>query len=308
MIAIDLFAGAGGFTEAATAAGLRVAWAADHDPRAVAAHEANHPEVEHACQDLRQADFSALPRYDVLLASPACQGHSSAGRAARKRGGRAAAKHDADRSTAWAVVDCAEATSPRAIIVENVVDLRRWPLFPVWRTALETLGYHVTEHILDAAHFGVPQNRTRLFVTATKRRRSVAMNPRPLAMVPSSTVLDERTEGWAPVTTKSGDIQARVAKGRARCGSRFLTQHVTGHGGRRLDEPMATITTVSGHWHLVDGEMMRPLTVRELARGQSFRDTFALPTEITLGTRLVGNAVPPLLARAVIEATMEVAA
>jgi DNA (cytosine-5)-methyltransferase 1 len=74
--AVDLFAGWGGFTLGANQAGLDVVYAANHWQTAVDVHERNHPNAVHACQDLRQADWSALPAYDVLLASPACQGHS----------------------------------------------------------------------------------------------------------------------------------------------------------------------------------------------------------------------------------------
>lgn len=78
MKAVDLFAGAGGFSTGARMAGARVLWAANHWPLAVQWHAANHPETEHACQDLQQADFREAPAHDLLLASPACQGHSPA--------------------------------------------------------------------------------------------------------------------------------------------------------------------------------------------------------------------------------------
>ena len=76
--AIDLFAGLGGFTEAARISGVEVVWAANHWPVAVEFHSANHPEVSHACQDLHQTNWHHVPPHDVLLASPACQGHSRA--------------------------------------------------------------------------------------------------------------------------------------------------------------------------------------------------------------------------------------
>ena len=69
---IDLFAGAGGFSEGARDAGCRVVWAANHWQAAVETHAANHPHTDHACQDLHQADWTAVPRHDLLLASPAC--------------------------------------------------------------------------------------------------------------------------------------------------------------------------------------------------------------------------------------------
>ena len=149
MKAIDLFAGWGGFTTGATAAGVRVVWAANHWPVAVAVHSANHPETEHVCQDLRQADWTTLPRFDLLLASPACQGHSRASQPKRR------VYHDAMRATAWAVVDCADVTEPRAIVVENVTDFLRWRLYPEWRAALERIGYRLTELRVLAADHGV---------------------------------------------------------------------------------------------------------------------------------------------------------
>lgn len=50
MVGIDLFAGAGGFTTGAAAAGVRMVWAANHWPVAVEWHTANHPDTAHACQ------------------------------------------------------------------------------------------------------------------------------------------------------------------------------------------------------------------------------------------------------------------
>jgi DNA (cytosine-5)-methyltransferase 1 len=76
MRAVDLFAGLGGFTEGATRAGVQVVWAANHWKAAVDVHARNHPHTDHACQDLRQADWGSVPAHDLLLASPACQGHS----------------------------------------------------------------------------------------------------------------------------------------------------------------------------------------------------------------------------------------
>ena len=297
MRAVDLFAGAGGFTEGAEASGLRVVWAANHCPLAVEVHQDNHPRTEHSCQDLRQADFTRLPPFEVLLASPACQGHSPASQPARRP------KHDADRATAWSVVDCAEACLPRALVVENVPAFRRWVLFPVWLEALRTLGYALEELVLDAADFEVPQERRRLFVVGFRGRpRALLLPPPGGPRTPSRTVLDPEGTGWAPVASKPEQVRDRVERGRRNHGPRFLTQHVTNHPGRSLDGPMATVTTASQHWHLVDGPRMRALSVRELARGQGFRDSYRLPEAIGPGTRLVGNAVPPPLAAAVVRA------
>jgi DNA (cytosine-5)-methyltransferase 1 len=162
--AVDLFAGAGGMTEGARMAGVPVVWAANHWRAAVDVHAANHPGTEHSCQDLQQADWSLVPRHDLMLAAPACQGHSSAR-------GREKPHHDALRSTAWAVVAAAEVCTPRALIVENVERFRSWSLFGIWCLALQALGYRLSEHIIDAADCGTPQNRRRLFVIGLRNRK-----------------------------------------------------------------------------------------------------------------------------------------
>ena len=93
--AIDLFAGIGGNTTGAKNAGITVLWAANHNKMVVDYHEMNHPETDHACQDLQQADWSLVPSHDIMLASPCCQGHT------RPRG-KEGPHHHKSRSTAWA--------------------------------------------------------------------------------------------------------------------------------------------------------------------------------------------------------------
>ncbi len=297
MKAIDLFAGAGGFTAGAVRAGLRVVWAGNHNPLAVKVHEQNHPDVVHSCQDLRQADFGALPAYEVLLASPACQGHSTASQSRRRP------KHDADRSTAWAVVDCVEATRPRHVVVENVRAFRRWALFAIWCDALRALGYAVDVHEVNAADAGVPQDRARLVVVAHRGRALPWGMPR-TSWRPASSILDLGAGGWAPLSAKSPDTRARAARGYANHGGRFLLHQVTDHPGRALDRPIGTITCAAAHWHLVEGDRIRALTTRELARAQGFDDSFHFPDETSHATRLIGNAIPPPLAAAVITAAI----
>lgn len=297
MIAVDLFAGWGGFTEGATAAGVKVAWAANHWPLAVRAHAANHPEAEHVCQDLRQADWTKLPDYQLLLASPACQGHSSASQPKRR------AYHDADRATAWAVIDCAEVTRPHAIIVENVPAFRAWALYDLWRESLVRLGYHVQDLDAHATGFGVPQRRHRVAIVATLRQLAPIELPRaaPGREPAFGPCLDFEAGRWRPWSSTTAGVRARFRKGRANHGRRFLSQHVTGHPGVALTDPIRTITT-KDQWVICDGDRYRPLTVRELARGMSFRDSYAWPAEAgrVECVKGLGNAIPPLVAKGLV--------
>lgn len=307
MNVVDLFGGFGGFTEAATIAGARVVYAANHWELAVRVHRMNHPHVQHECQDLRQADWSRLPPYDVLLAAPACQGQSQCGQPARARSEDVRRRHDDMRSTAFAVIDCADVTEPRAIVVENVVDFaRKWRLFPEWCAMLSKLGYHVSTHIELAADHGVPQLRRRLFIVAT--RKPFRMPLRAQARPAFGPCIEWDAGDWRPIAEASADARARIRHAKARCGKRCLSQHTTGHQGVPLHEPIRTITT-KDQWIVVDGDRYRPLTLREYARAMGFRDSYVWPDELARAEVVMGlgNAVPPPMAADVVRAVLEAA-
>jgi DNA (cytosine-5)-methyltransferase 1 len=302
MRAVDLFAGFGGFTAGAELAGVSVVWAGNHSPLAVDVHSSNHPATTHVCQDLRQADWTTLPRYDLLLASPACQGHSRASQPRRR------AYHDPMRATAWSVVDCADVTEPRAIVVENVVDFQRWRLFPEWCAALERIGYRLSAQFVTAADHGVPQLRERLFLVAVRKRRAFSLPLRLHERPPFAPCVEWESGAWRPVTKAGAGARLRIAAAQKRIGPRCLVQHVTGHRGVPLSEPIRTITT-KDQWILVDGSRYRPLTLRELARGMGFSDGYTWPDRLSRVdvVRGLGNAVCPPVARDIVRAVAEVA-
>lgn len=299
--AVDLFAGAGGWTTGAKLAGLRVVWAANHWPAAVAAHRANHPDVHHECQDLMQVDWRMLPdlRDGVLIASPACQGFSPNGRPGRVLGARAAVKHQADRNSTWAVLAAADTARPAAILVENVPDMAAWSLFPSWLGTLRAMGYQVEVQVVNAHDHGVPQDRRRLIIQAMRGRR-------PRLIEPSAPrrglgeVLESRAE-WQLVAGKPPSMAARMRVAAAHVRGPCFWANVDSARGRGLHEPAPTLTTRSvGQWYLLDGPRCRMLTLRELARIQGFPDSYLLPATRTLAGRLIGNAVPVPMAKAIV--------
>jgi DNA (cytosine-5)-methyltransferase 1 len=294
--AIDIFAGWGGFTLGAEMAGVSVRWAGNHWCLAVEAHQFNHPDAIHVCQDLRQADWGAIPPYDLLLAAPACQGHSTASQPKRRL------YHDALRATAW-VVDCADFTSPRAIIVENVPAFLRWRLYPVWKKALEALGYHIQEVELLATDHGVPQRRRRVFVVATRKKVRLEI-PRAAGPEPAfGPCIDWKDGRWRQVKDAGVQARSRIACGRKRHGRRFVIQHVTGHCGLPLTDAVRTITT-QDQWAVVDGARYRPFTVRETARAMGFPEDYGWPPGAGRGAMIrgLGNAVCPPVARDIVAA------
>lgn len=333
---VDYFAGLGGFTLGATLAGAEVVTAINHWDLAVDYHRRNHPHVTHACEDLTRFDPRKLPPFAVLLASPACQGHSLANGATP--GTERYATWDASRATAWSVIDCAEVRRPRAIVVENVPRFVSWSLWDLWWQALRALGYGVRVHRCDAQHYDAPQERPRVIVTAVHDGEA--------PHVPGASALYERTEvrtlggqtkalwrwcklpvprarvraiaeviawgegEWSKIDRpgRSPATLARVARGRARFGDRFVMPYNgsgSGLTGRSLDRPIGTVTAAD-RWAVVDGDRMRMLTLDEYRAAMGFPEGYVVPGVRKNATEMIGNAIVPELARRAVRAVMEV--
>lgn len=292
--AVDLFAGLGGFTEGAEAAGVRVLWAANHWQAAVECHSLNHASVSHACQDLHQADWSAVPAHDILLASPSCQGH------ARARG-KERPHHDAARSTAWAVVSCAEVHRPELVVVENVPEMLSWTLYPAWSLAMTALGYTLSPNVVDAADYGVRQNRVRVVIIGTRTKAPFQLRPRQCAHRSIAPCIDWAAPRWRTIDRKlASATHERIAHGRSTFGERFLISYYGNtKTARCLSRPVGTITT-HDRWAVIDGDRMRMFNVDECREAMSFRADYQLPTSATLAKHMLGNAIPPLLATSVL--------
>jgi DNA (cytosine-5)-methyltransferase 1 len=302
MKAIDLFAGAGGFSTGATMAGCSVVWAANHWQAAVDVHAANHPGTAHACQDLHQADWTQVPTHDLLMASPACQGHSRAR-------GKERPHHDAQRSTAWAVVSAAECHRPAFVLVENVPEFAKWALYPAWCSAMGALGYALSPMVLDAADHGVAQHRRRLFIVGTRSRHPVALDLERREHVGSAQIVDLHAGRWSAVDRPGRSLAtlARIREARRIHGTRFLTAYYGNEsGGRSLARPVGTITT-RDRWAVIDGDRMRMLSVDECRKAMGFPSSYRLPERSKDAMHMLGNAVVPPVARDIINALRKAA-
>jgi DNA (cytosine-5)-methyltransferase 1 len=183
-LVVDLFAGGGGASAGIEAAlGRAVDIAINHDAIALAVHKANHPDTVHLEADIwevkPQEAVNGRP-VELLWASPDCTHFSVAKGDVPRR--------QEIRSLAWAVVRWAAAVRPAVIILENVSEFRTWgPLgadgrpvkrrmgvtFLRWKGKLERLGYRVDFRILDAAEYGAPTRRRRLFIVARRDARPI---------------------------------------------------------------------------------------------------------------------------------------
>jgi len=290
MRAVDLFSGAGGFSEGARLAGFEVVACVNHWRTACDTHDANFPHMRATCQDAALMDPRDLPDFDILLASPACQGHTPAR-------GKERPHHDATRATAWCVVNTVEVTRPKAFIVENVPAFLKWTLYRPWAEALRLLGYSLSQNILNSADFGVPQERERVYIVGVKGRAAKWLESPRHAHQPAESIL-EAGGNWSEIY-KPGRAAAtieRIEASRRRYGRRFLIPFYSATKvGRPLTRPIGTVTT-KDRYALVDGDQMRMLTVAEYQRAMGFTDSYVLTGNRADQVKQLGNAVCPPVA------------
>lgn len=315
---IDLFCGAGGSSCGARTAGAVPVVAIDSWPLAAKAYERNFPTARVYTADIRKTAPRKLEigdgQIDLLLASPECTNHSPA------KGN--APRCEASRRTAFEVLRYLAYLRPRWVVVENVVSMQRWAEFPAWLRDLENLGYYTKVLKLDAAVYGVPQTRRRLFVIGDLQQPPNTPKPgRGRALAARSIIheLDSSGNAWrfsrledprrAPATME----RARTAFSQVGRRTPFLLVYygTDGAGGwQPLDRPLRTITTLDRFALVVPngrGHLMRMLQPPELAEAMGFPRTYKWP-ESTRRDRikLIGNAVCPPVMKRVVQALTQI--
>ena len=307
--ACDIFCGAGGSSAGARAAGVEIAAGIDMCVTASSTFAANFPDALAVTSRLEDVSPDSMKKeagdIDILLASPECTSHTCA------KGG--APRDEASRATAMLVVEYARALRPRWLVLENVIHMRPWSRYGELKHSLRDLGYHLHEHVLDAADFGVPQRRRRLFIVGDRKRQPGRhVRKRPGRKKSAGAVLDP-VDTWK-TSALFDERRAAATLERAERGFRALGEDASfllvyygndGAGGwQPLYRPLRTITTLD-RFALIrhDGHepRMRMLQVPELKRAMGFDKEFKLP----VGTRrdrirLLGNGVCPPVMTAVV--------
>ncbi len=203
---VDNFAGGGGWsTGIELALGRSPDAAINHDPVALAMHEANHPHTRHYPTDVFEVDPIVVVRNSpvgLAVFSPDCKHFSKA------KGNTPVSKRI--RGLAWVVIKWAMRVRPRVIMVENVEEFVTWgPVvngkpcparkgntFRLWLSKLRRLGYAVESKVLRACDYGAPTIRKRLFVIARCDGRPIVW-PEPTHGKPGSAdVLAGKKHPW----------------------------------------------------------------------------------------------------------------
>lgn len=279
MRALDLFCGGGLSSAGAHAAGFTTVAGVDFNQHALSAFAVNNPKARTYCARVEEIDIpglhDAIGPIDAIIASPACTDHS------RAKGSRP--RDLVNMETALAVLPYARRMLPPILVIENVREMRNWRGYPELLQGLRDIGYGVSEHILDASDYGVPQTRTRLFIVCLLGREAPLTIPALRSGRPTvSSILDPKgTWKTRRLADKAEATRKRVQKAFEVLGrdTSFLTVFYgsDGLGYLELQRPLRTITTL-GRFALVepgpDGHTIRMLQIPELKRAMGVPETF----------------------------------
>ena len=268
-----------------------IIWANDIDPYACKVYESNlkHPILERDVREIIQEDN--FPKgVDIVLGGFPCQDFSVSG----KRRGFQSPRGLLYRS----MVEFVKKVRPQVFIAENVKGLLSIPnaVDTIKRDFAES-GYHgVSVNLAVATSYGVPQSRERVFIIGWRNKKKAAKFKFPVGNEQVVTSLqaigdieDEQENAldshvWSKAKRTNGQGQSRI----------------------KADAPSYTIRAehhgnIEYHYKLD-----RRLSVREAARLQTFPDEFEFGSvATTYAYRVVGNAVPPVLAWHIAKAIRE---
>jgi len=167
-IGIDLFSGAGGMSTGAIAVGIEVRVAVEIDKYAAITYKANHPDTLMLNEDIRNVNINGFCKagkndIKILFGGPPCQGFSTSNQKTRTR----------ENEKNWLFKDYLRITKeqlPDWIIVENVkgiIQTENGFFFEKINSELTKLGYTTSYAVLNAADYGVPQVRNRVFIVGS---------------------------------------------------------------------------------------------------------------------------------------------
>ncbi|MET3029175.1 DNA cytosine methyltransferase [Flavobacterium sp. UW10123] len=151
---VDLFAGCGGLSKGFENAGFNVVAAFDNWDPAIEVYKQNfsHPIIK--CDLGDSVNFDHIVKYnpDIIIGGPPCQDFSSAGHRNESLG-------RAELTNSY--FDIIELIKPKYFVMENVPRIQKSQLFNPLIEKFKSLGYGLTQTVIDASLCGVPQQRKR---------------------------------------------------------------------------------------------------------------------------------------------------
>ncbi|MEU8650385.1 DUF6339 family protein [Streptomyces sp. NPDC048737] len=301
---LEICAGAGGQALGLERAGFDPVLLIDSKADACFTIDRNRPNWDVICIDVRE--FRVAMRPDVVGVDLV-----SAGLPRVKSSATAARPEDAvERMVLRTAIELACEVAPKALLFENVPELVESPAFAEDRAWIERVlshaGFRSSWKVLNAAHFGVPQNRSSGFLVALQAPYFQAFSwPRPGQTAPPTVgqVLGPSmsSRGWAgaerwtrnadrPAPALVGGSERRGGADLGPTGSKNAWAALGVNGNSLGDEPPGPELPIDGH---------PKLTVEQAATIQAFPLDWRFTGGKTSRYRQVGHAMPPPLATAV---------
>lgn len=303
-----MFSGYGGLDQGFVWAGYVPVMAIDNNPEAVEVYISNFG--NHCLEkDVREFDYSRV-KADHLHASPSCKKFS----AANHRN----AETELDIRCANAVIKAIALIAPQTFSLENVKQYADSQSLALIKERLRGLGYAINIVVVNTKDFGIAQSRERLILRAWHKTRK---RPRPLAL------WQKQGNGWyeaiadliptlKPQPLNNWQLASLAEQGLS---VERLTALVSKDGSRKKegfkntfalvvppDKPCPTLKALGGSRHcqqysvVVDGVGYR-ISTKAIARLMSFPDAYKFSGINYKDCMGLGNAVPPLLAKAIAE-------
>jgi len=290
---IDLFAGVGGIRIPFEELGGECVFTSEWDKFSQITYEANFGEKPHG--DITQIDEKDIPKHNLLLAGFPCQAFSQAG---LKKGFQ-----DTRGTMFFEIARILDHHKPNAFLLENVKGLRghdKGNTFKTIVSILNELGYQTLEsEVLNAKHFGLPQNRERIFIVGFKKNVNFQFPTPPQTPTRLGNILQKKVSNKYTISDKLwAGAQARKQK--------HLDKGY-GFGYSLFDRNAEYTSTISARYYKDGSEILikqknnnpRKLTPLEASRLQGFPDNFIIPVSDSQAYRQFGNAVPVSVIRAV---------
>ena len=300
--AISLFAGCGGSDLGLRRSGIEVVWANEKNESACSFYERVTRQQVVECADV--AEIDRFPSADIVVGCYPCQGYSQGG------------KRDAGANINYLYRHfdrVLRQVQPLAFIVENVDGMRFSHNSRLLQNQLKRFrlaGYNVEWRVLNAVHFGVPQDRRRLFIVGTRSDQKLRYQF-PDARFGSAGLKRARTLRDAIWRYRHDTCDTYNDEP-------FHWYYMSRNRRRGWDDPAATVVARSrhvalhpdspplrkignDHWEFEgDAECARRLSFLECAalQGFPFPERFRHQS-LALRYRAIGNAVPPPLFAAV---------
>ena len=321
---MSLFSGCGGLDLGFTNTGFELVYANDNDPIVWETFEKNH-KIAIDKRSLFDIKSTEIPDADGIIGGPPCQSWSLAG---KMRGAK-----DERGQLFYEYVRVLKDKRPKFFLAENVPGIVSRTHLPEFKNILRrfsSLGYEVSFGLVDARNYGVPQDRKRVFMIGFKKSLKCRFKfPEQTHSELGGKTLDgKKTFKWLTLKDAIGDLPEPIRaldKNKANgnlaipnheyMNGSFSSMYMSRNRRRTWDEPSFTIQAGGRHaplhpgsakmtkvetdlWKFEgDSPQFRRLSVREVARIQTFPDDFRFYyTNIADAYKMIGNAVPVKLA------------